>query len=244
MSKSLSRRMRDPNFLLKYFRGNGLDVGGKPDPLSLYTHFFPLAENIRVWDKEDGDAEFLKGIEDESFDFVHSSHCLEHLVNPEVGLRNWIRVLRPFGHLIVTIPDEDLYEQGVFPSTFNQDHKWSFSIFKPSSWSPRSINVIDLVRPFMETCEIVTLRLNDETFSHSLPRYDQTLSPVSESSIEFVLRKFPSEEYRRSPIVSNQKDLRQPSAEIKRHYNQYKDDAFVLKKFSTDVPPFSNESEL
>jgi hypothetical protein len=27
------------------------------------------------------------------------------------------------------VPDEDLYEQGVFPSTFNADHKWTFTVY-------------------------------------------------------------------------------------------------------------------
>src|SRR5260221_7032838 len=38
-----------------------------------------------------------------------------------------------------------LYEQGVFPSRFNGDHKSTFTISKASSWSPVSVNVLDLV---------------------------------------------------------------------------------------------------
>ena len=47
-------------------------------------------------------------------------------------------MLEPGGHLIVTVPDEDLYEQGHFPSDYNRDHKWTFTIHKPKSWSERS----------------------------------------------------------------------------------------------------------
>ena len=140
-SKSITRRLASPNFLRRYFVGEGLDIGGRPDPLSLYVELFPLMRTARTWDLEDGDAQFLDGVEDQTYDFVHSSHCLEHMRDPHEGLRNWFRVLRPGGHLVVTAPDEDLYEQGAFPSTFNRDHKWTFTIHKPSSWSPKSVNI-------------------------------------------------------------------------------------------------------
>ena len=39
------------------------------------------------------------------------------------------------------VPDEDLYEQGQFPSTYNVDHKWTFTILKTTSWSPCSLNL-------------------------------------------------------------------------------------------------------
>src|ERR1700761_2813413 len=140
-SKSIPRRLRDPNFTCRYFRGNGIDIGGKPDPLAVYSSLLPLVKEIRTWDLEDGDAQYMTGVADQTYDFVHSSHCLEHLHDPIVGLQNWFRILRRGGALIVTIPDEDLYEQGAFPSTFNRDHKWTFTICKESSWSTRSVNV-------------------------------------------------------------------------------------------------------
>ena len=93
LSKSIPRRQRNPNFITKYFVGNGIDIGGFPDPLSLYREFFPLIDDIKIWDKQDGDAQLLNGLEDESLNFVHSSHCLEHLVDPFEGIANWFRVL-------------------------------------------------------------------------------------------------------------------------------------------------------
>jgi SAM-dependent methyltransferase len=144
-SKSIARRLADSRFARRYFVGQGVDIGGKPDPLSLYQEFFPLMRSVMVWDWEDGDAQLMAGIADQHFDFVHSSHCLEHLVDPHTGLANWMRVLKPGGHLVITLPDEDLYEQGHFPSTFNRDHKWTFTAYKPRSWSERSVNVGGLV---------------------------------------------------------------------------------------------------
>src|SRR5947208_7058749 len=119
LSKSIHRRLRDPNFMRRYFVGNGIDIGGKPDPLFLYNELFPLMGEVRVWDLEDGDAQFMSSLADESVDFVNSSHCLEHLRDPGEGLRNWVRILKPGGFAVVLVPDEDFYEQGVFPSSNN-----------------------------------------------------------------------------------------------------------------------------
>lgn len=141
-SKSIMRRLSEANFINRYFRGDGIDIGGAPDPLAMYVELFPLMRGVRVWDLNDGDGQTLEGVADAQYDFVHSSHCLEHLHDPEEGLRNWFRVLKPGGHMIITVPDEDLYEQGQFPSTFNGDHKWSFTISRrirgvivPGMWS-------------------------------------------------------------------------------------------------------------
>jgi ubiquinone/menaquinone biosynthesis C-methylase UbiE len=120
--------------------------------------------SLRAWDMPDGDAQLLAGVRDESFDFVHSSHCLEHMRNPAEALHNWFRVLKPNGHLICMVPDEDLYEQGHFPSAFNADHKWTFTLWKAQSWSSQSINLFDLLRtsgPRMQPLKVVLL---DTTF--------------------------------------------------------------------------------
>ena len=113
--------------------GGGLDVGGATDPLSLYREIFLRMKGVKVWDKEDGNGQMLEGIDNNSLDFLHSSHCLEHLDNPKEALHNWFRVVRPNGHLVITVPDEDLYEQGQFPSVYNADHKWTFTIQKTNS---------------------------------------------------------------------------------------------------------------
>ncbi|MEM5882479.1 MAG: SAM-dependent methyltransferase, partial [Candidatus Aenigmatarchaeota archaeon] len=77
--------------------------------------------------------------------------------------------------MIITVPNEDLYEQGVFPSTFNKDHKLTFTIYKKKSWSPRSLNIIDLILDLGESAEIVKIELLSQTYRFNLPRYDQTL---------------------------------------------------------------------
>lgn len=241
-SKSIQRRLSDPQFMRRYFVGRGLDIGGKPDPLSLYKELFPLIDCVKTWDWEDGDARLLDGVTDASFDFVHSSHCLEHLTDPAEGLRNWLRVVREGGYLIVTVPDEDLYEQGMFPSTFNRDHKWTFTIFKTSSWSGCSINLLDMVRELGPVAEVVKLEQLSATYRFELPRFDQTLSPVAECGIELVIRKRTGDEVNRGGRWV--RTTQQPAREMRLHLNQYRDDMENMKKANQGTSPFENDSEL
>jgi len=240
-SKSINRRLRDSRFVSKYFVGHGIDIGGRPDPLAIYNEFFPLMQAVKTWDVEDGDAQYLAGVADESYDFVHSSHCLEHLQNPRMGLKNWFRVLKPGAYLIVTIPDEDLYEQGQFPSTYNHDHKWTFSVFKPVSWSECSINVIDIVRELGERAAIEKIELLDANYRYQLPRYDQTLTPIAECGIELIIRKRGKDEVARKGL---RPFSRQPEREMRIHLNQHKDDLITLKNANTAYPPFTNDNDL
>jgi len=196
-TKAFVRRAADVNFTARYFVGDGIDIGGGPDPLSLYAQFFPRLGQVRVWDIGQGDAQFMQGVADDSCDFVHSSHCLEHLVEPQIGLQNWFRILKPGGHLVVVVPDEDLYEQGIFPSTYNPDHKWTFTIAKARSWSPKSRNLLDLVGGLGAAADLRKIECLDATYLYGLPRFDQTLTPVAEAGIELVVRKRPREELQR-----------------------------------------------
>lgn len=241
-SKSIQRRQSDPSFIRKYFVGDGLDVGGKPDPLVLYQELFPLIKSLRTWDREDGDGQFLDGLPDNSLDFIHSSHCLEHLIDPELGLKNWFRVIREGGYLIVTVPDEDMYEQGQFPSTFNLDHKCTFTIWKEKSWSKNSKNLIDLVLSLGFQAELIKLERLIGSYRFDLPRFDQTLTPVGECGIEFIIRKRFSEEAQNGG--AHFQVYRQPTAEIRRQLNQYGNDLKILKEFNKNSPPFLDDSEI
>jgi SAM-dependent methyltransferase len=51
------------------------------------------------------DASNLSCIADQSYDFVLSSHNLEHFANPVKALYEWKRVIRPGGGLIVLLPN-------------------------------------------------------------------------------------------------------------------------------------------
>jgi hypothetical protein len=157
------------------------------------------------------------------------------------GLKNWLRVTKPDGYVIFALPEEDLYEQGVFPSTFNRDHKNTFTMLKSRSWSSRSINVVDMVRQIGPAAAIEKIELLDETYRYGLPRFDQTLTPVGESGIEVVIRKRSEAEI---AAGARQRAVRQPDREVRLHLNQYRDDQKTLRSANAGSPPFKNDQEI
>jgi SAM-dependent methyltransferase len=138
-------------------RGKGIDIGCGPDP---------VADDARRFDVEDGDANQITQYISDQFDYVFASHCLEHMHQPREAILEWWKLVKPGGHLFIIVPDEDLYEMGVFPSRFNPDHKATFTIAKAKSWSPVSINVLDLART-LPGGELVSLVLQDADYDRS-----------------------------------------------------------------------------
>lgn len=193
-SKALIRRLHDIRFANTYFKGQGIDIGAGPDPLSKYLQQFPLMTGLKAWDVQDGDAQLMTGVNDNTFDFVHNSHCLEHLNDPYEAFENWLRICKPGGHIITTVPDEDLYEQGVWPSNFNGDHKTSWTILKHESYSNSSINVLEFLYQYKEQIEVIKIELINGSFIYGVQRFDQTYHSISECAIEFIVRKKTDEE--------------------------------------------------
>ena len=194
-SKSIYNKLKDSRYTTRYLKGNGIDIGAGADGLDQFYEFFPLMKTCKKWDKKNGDAQFMESVKDDFYDFVHSAHCLEHMRDPIEALNNWIRILKPESYLICIIPDEDLYEQGVFPSTWNSDHKFTFTILKKKSWSDKSISVIEMLSNTKQRIEIKKIELLDMTYRFELSkilkkdRLDQTGTLLGESGIEFVIKK-------------------------------------------------------
>jgi SAM-dependent methyltransferase len=55
-----------------------------------------------------GEGSELTQIADDTYDFVLSSHSLEHSANPIKCVAEWVRVLRPGGALLLILPDPRL----------------------------------------------------------------------------------------------------------------------------------------
>ena len=66
---------------------------------------------------------------DQSQDAVHASHVLEHVPDPAASLREWFRVLKAGGHLLLFVPHAYLYERrlSVPPSRWSPEHLCSFT---------------------------------------------------------------------------------------------------------------------
>jgi SAM-dependent methyltransferase len=176
-TKAFQRRLRE-GYFDRIFVGYGIDIGCGDDP---------VLPDCLHWDREQGDAQELPGLAAESFDWVYSSHCLEHLPDPWRGVARWWEVLRPGGHLLIVIPDEDLYEQGMWPSRFNGEHRWSFTIHKSASWGPASINLADLVTG-LPSHQVLWLRTCDTGYDYSRGVWDRTGGPA-EAHLEALVRK-------------------------------------------------------
>lgn len=143
-----------------YLFGNGIDIGCGNDP---------VLSHVKPFDHIHGDANNISQYVNEKFDFVFSSHCLEHMHEPQKAVKEWFSVLKPGGFLFVLVPDEDLYEQGNFPSRYNEDHKWTFTISKQKSWSPKSINVLDLIKNL--DGKLISVKLQDNNYDYKIYRH-------------------------------------------------------------------------
>jgi hypothetical protein len=173
-AKARARRLRE-GFFDKYCAGRGLDIGYGGDLLS---------GNCTGWDLEHGDAQLLDRIEQESFDFVYSSHTLEHVADASEALRNWYRAVKPGGHLILFVPDRDLYEKKLtLPSRWNPDHKRFFLLDQDGP--PDTVGLLTLIDKIIPDATVVSARRCAD--GHTI--VDPLRHSDGEYSIEVVVRK-------------------------------------------------------
>jgi len=119
----------------------GVEIGG-PSPSGnaiIYKHA-ALMDNVifsnnTVWSKHGSsyryidnnrigkviinDATAITSCQTATYDFLFASHSLEHIANPIKALKEWIRVVKPGGHLILILPEK----------TRTFDHKRNHSLF-------------------------------------------------------------------------------------------------------------------
>lgn len=220
-SKAAPRRAAMALFQ-RAFRGRGIDIGAGPDPLHAGLGF-PGIESCEVFDMEHGDANHIDELRPpESYDFVHASQSLEHMHVPGLALARWLRLVRPGGWLVFTVPDWTLYEGRVWPSRHNPDHKtcWGLGPRTPDDTAPAPpyVDVCKMLAHFPEA-QVMLLQIADTRYDYSKlgTSLDQTLSCDAEAFIEAVLWKrpvFPAE----SPTPNVQ--TRTLNAEAKTARNQ------------------------
>lgn len=104
MSEAIKCRLR----VLPYLQGSVLDVGVDDDKIVKWAVGIDLT---RVTDEVNlvGDATNLYWFRDCVFDSLFSSHCLEDIKDTEKTLREWLRVVKHGGHLILYLPHKDYY---------------------------------------------------------------------------------------------------------------------------------------
>ena len=115
--------------IVQYTRGLGVDLGCGPE--KLYQHWIgidnkkdeslfgiPIRSDIGI-----ESAERLAFFANGALDFVFSSHLLEHIEPERVtgALREWMRILKLKGYLVLYLPDEDQYPKC---GTYGCKHEW------------------------------------------------------------------------------------------------------------------------
>lgn len=166
----------------RYFVGKKvLDIGCGGDKI------VPDADG---WDKEQGDGKLLTGVPDGKYDVVFSSHFVEHVTDPVEALLNQWRVLKDGGHIIFQVPDEDLYEQGIWPSHFNSDHKHTFTISKHRSWSPACKSVAKLVE-YLPDHKVISMRIVDTKYDYTTNQLIDQTGGLAEAAVEVIVQKLP-----------------------------------------------------
>lgn len=159
---SKTNSIRSKEFFDAYLSGRVIDIGCGSDLVT------PWAE---PFDQIHGDAErILEFREAGGYDTVYSSHCLEHLANVTQALTQWWELVRPGGYLVLVVPDEDLYEQGIWPSLFNRDHKATFRANERESWSPVSFNLAGLLANLPDS-QIESIERQDAGYDYDLKRH-------------------------------------------------------------------------
>ena len=134
--------------IIPYFHGRVLDIGC--GAYKCFPHFIGV-DNGHHWGRMGVDvlcdATKLDLFAGQSVDTVYSSHLLEHIHYdkvPEV-LREWCRLLKPGGHLILYLPDENQYPK-VGSEFANPDHKWNVNydkVLAAMELVPRGWDLID-----------------------------------------------------------------------------------------------------
>jgi len=133
--KYVPKRIRNVKQFLSALRGKkGLEIGG-PSPSLSHIGFLPVYDvlleldgcnfgNQTVWEGalEEGqnyqwgnkkgyqfinDGADLSSISDATYDVILSCHSIEHFANPIKALKEWCRVLKSDGYLLLIIPHKD-----------------------------------------------------------------------------------------------------------------------------------------
>lgn len=106
-----------------YCVGNGIDIGSggcpvvphaismdlPPKDFAHYRSNLPPEHAVHLG----GDATNLHWFRDGVLDWVYSSHLLEDFLDWEPILKEWTRVLRPGGTIIILVPDKKLWNEAL-----------------------------------------------------------------------------------------------------------------------------------
>lgn len=114
---------KEPKFVTKFCKGKGLEIGG-----AAHQPFSFDALNVDVCTHDNPEDDYYKSqmelagsvkkvdiiasgdnipLEDNSVDFVFSSHVLEHFYDPVSALNEWLRLVKPNKYVVMIIPHKE-----------------------------------------------------------------------------------------------------------------------------------------
>jgi len=108
--------------LIKFCSGQGLDLGCgavKIRPDAIGVDLYHPAADMHT------DVRDLSCYPSGHFDYIYSSHMLEELQDTMGVLKEWLRIIKPGGYLVLYQADEDLYWK-LGDSRCNNAHKYHF----------------------------------------------------------------------------------------------------------------------
>jgi SAM-dependent methyltransferase len=101
--------------LAPYCNGDGVDLGFGGDPITASAIRIDMPAPYGAVGQHPvqlgGDASNLVWFRDNALDYVFSSHLLEDFDDTSAVLREWLRVLKPGGRLVIYCPDEQRYRE-------------------------------------------------------------------------------------------------------------------------------------
>lgn len=115
--------------IVQYTRGKVLDLGC--GPWKAFPHFIGVDakeewEDTGPWRPDIiDDCQKLSLFAKESIDAVYSSHLLEHFDDTEAVLKEWWRVIKVGGYLVLYLPHKDFYPN-IGHEDANKSHKHDF----------------------------------------------------------------------------------------------------------------------
>lgn len=112
---------------------NGVEIGG---PSATGNTIYECTEHLdnvvfssnTIWDNNDGktyvyyqshqkyktgnqiinDATDIKSVANETYDYCFSSHCLEHIANPLKAVKEWLRIVKVGGYIMIIVPEKSV----------------------------------------------------------------------------------------------------------------------------------------
>lgn len=173
----------------RIFKGVVLDVGSGDDPLVWGDTY------IVPFDTPQGDANKIdQYYPPDKFDCVHGSQVMEHMFDPVTFFDRCLKITKPGGYVVMTIPDFDLYEHRVWPSQYNGDHKTCWSLWRTPKDCPRGVPMVHVpgfVKRLNELGHDADCRLITTNYDFLKQDIDQTFKFEDgvECFIEIICRK-------------------------------------------------------